>query len=46
MAHLAGNHVMLHCADPDTNTNTIADALLGHLRPASVQVRPEDIVSP
>ena len=37
-AHLAGNHVMLRCAEP--STNSIADVLLGHLRPASVQVRP------
>ena len=37
-AHLAGNHVMLRCVDP--STNTIADVLLGHLRPASVRVRP------
>ena len=36
-AHLAGNHVMLRCADPNTNSN--ADVLLGHLRPGSVQVR-------
>ena len=36
--HLAGNHVMLRCADPNTNSN--ADVLLGHLRPASVRVRP------
>ena len=34
-AHLAGNHVMLRCADPTIN----ADVLLGHLRPGSVQVR-------
>ena len=34
-AHLAGNHVMLRCADTDIN----ADVLLGHLRPGSVQVR-------
>ena len=33
--HLAGNHVMLRCVDPNTN----ADVLLGHLRPGSVQVR-------
>ena len=33
--HLAGNHVMLRCADPNTN----ADVLLGHLQPGSVQVR-------
>ena len=33
--HLAGNHVMLRCADTDIN----ADVLLGHLRPGSVQVR-------
>jgi len=30
--HMAGNHVMLRCA--------VADVLLGHLRPGSVQVRP------
>ena len=30
MAHLAGNHVMLRCVDPNTSTN--ADVLLGHLR--------------
>ena len=36
-AHLAGNHVMLRCADP--NTNSDADVLLGHLRTGSVQVR-------
>ena len=46
LAHLAGNHVMLCCTDPNPHTNTIADTLLGHLRPASVQVRPEDIESP
>jgi Peptidase family M23 len=34
-AHLAGNHVMLRCADP----TIYADVLLGHLRPGSVQVR-------
>ena len=34
--HLAGNHVMLRCAD--ANTNSDADVLLGHLRPGSVQV--------
>ena len=34
-AHLAGNHVMLRCVDPDTH----ADVLLGHLRPGSVKVR-------
>ena len=34
-AHLAGNHVMLRCADANTN----ADVLLGHLRTGSVQVR-------
>ncbi len=34
-AHMAGNHVMLRCVDPNTN----ADVLLGHLRPGSVQVR-------
>ena len=33
--HLAGNHVMLRCVDPNTN----ADVLLGHLRPGSVRVR-------
>ena len=33
--HLAGNHVMLRCVDPNTN----ADGLLGHLRPGSMQVR-------
>ena len=33
--HLAGNHVMLRCVDPNTN----ADVLLGHLRPGSVLVR-------
>ena len=33
--HLAGNHVILRCADPNTN----ADVLLGHLQPGSVQVR-------
>ena len=38
MAHLAGNHVMLRCVDP--STNPIADVLLGHMRPASVRVRP------
>ena len=38
MAHLAGNHVMLRCADPNTNAN--ADVLLGHLRLGSVRVRP------
>ena len=36
--HLAGNHVMLRCADPNTDSN--AAVLLGHLRPGSVQVRP------
>ena len=33
--HLAGNHVMLRCADTDIN----ADVLLGHLRFGSVRVR-------
>ena len=33
-AHMAGNHVMLRCADP----NAFVDVLLGHLRPGSVQV--------
>ena len=39
--HLAGNHVMLRCADADSNTNMSsgADVLLGHLQPGSVQVR-------
>ena len=32
--HLAGNHLMLRCSDPNTN----ADVLLGHLRPGSLQV--------
>ena len=35
--HLAGNHVMLRCAD--------ADILLGHLGPGSVQVRAGDAVA-
>ncbi len=38
-AHLAGNHVMLRCADPTVNATVRADVLLGHLRPGSVQVR-------
>ena len=33
--HLAGNHVLLRCAEAETR----ADVLLGHLRPGSVQVR-------
>ena len=33
--HLAGNHVMLRCADARTN----ADVLLGHLQPGCVRVR-------
>ena len=39
--HLAGNHVMLRCADADSNPNmnSGADVLLGHLQPGSVQVR-------
>ena len=37
--HLAGNHVMLRCAEPDTNLNSGADVLLGHLQPGTVQVR-------
>ena len=39
--HLAGNHVMLRCADADSNTNMSSgvEVLLGHLRPGSVQVR-------
>ena len=36
--HLAGNHVLLRCADPIANTSV--DVLVGHLRPGSVQVRP------
>lgn len=34
--HMAGNHVLLRCAE--------ADVLLGHLRPGSVQVRAGDAV--
>ena len=37
--HLAGNHVMLRCAEANTHMNSGADVLLGHLRPGSVQVR-------
>ena len=36
--HLAGNHVLLRCANPTASTSV--DVLLGHLRPGSVQVRP------
>ena len=35
--HMAGNHVLLRCAE--------ADVLLGHLRPGSVQVRAGDAVA-
>jgi hypothetical protein len=42
-AHLAGNHVMLRCADltvgADSHTDSQGDVLLGHLLPGSVQVR-------
>ncbi|MBC7938494.1 MAG: hypothetical protein H7Z19_01825 [Chitinophagaceae bacterium] len=38
--HLAGNHVMLLCAQPDVK----ADVLLGHLRPGSVRVAAGAIV--
>ena len=39
--HLAGNHVMLRCADVHANSalNSGTDVLLGHLQPGSVQVR-------
>ena len=36
--HLAGNHVLLRCANRDSGGG--ADVLVGHLRPRSVQVLP------
>ena len=39
--HLAGNHVMLRCADARSHSalNSGTDVLLGHLQPGSVQLR-------
>ncbi|NOT44358.1 MAG: M23 family metallopeptidase [Acidobacteria bacterium] len=38
--HLAGNHVLLRCANGDPARGARADVLVGHLRPGSLQVRP------
>jgi murein DD-endopeptidase MepM/ murein hydrolase activator NlpD len=40
--HLAGNHVLLRCANRDARSGAGAgaDVLVGHLRPGSLQVRP------
>lgn len=38
--HLAGNHVLVRCAQGDPAGGARADVLVGHLRPGSLQVQP------
>jgi Peptidase family M23 len=42
--HLAGNHVLLRCANDAPVGDVQADVLVGHLRPGSLQVRPGALV--